>query len=184
MLKTDCFPEKEDNLKKQYLEIGKIVNVHGLGGMVKVMPWCDSAEFLSEFDTLYRGKEHIPMKIERATVQKNMVLMKFAGIDTPEAANALRNTILYMNREDVELDDDTYFIQDLQGMRVVDADNGKEYGKLHDVLQTGANDVYEVEAPEGKILLVPVIPDVVLNVDFDTDTITIRPLKGLFDDAD
>lgn len=171
-------------MKKQYLEIGKIVNVHGLGGMVKVMPWCDSAEFLSGFETLYRGREHIPMEIERAAVQKNMVLMKFAGVDTPEAANALRNTVLYMNREDVELDDDTYFIQDLQGMRVVDADNGKEYGKLHDVLQTGANDVYEVESPEGRMLLVPVIPDVVLNVDFDADTITIRPLKGLFDDAD
>lgn len=176
--------EKEYNLKKQYLEIGKIVNVHGLGGMVKVMPWCDSAEFLSEFETLYRGKDHTPMTVERAAVQKNMVLMKFSGVDTQEAANMLRNTVLYMDREDVELDDDTYFIQDLQGMRVVDADNGKEYGKLHDVLQTGANDVYEVEAPEGKILLVPVIPDVVLNVDFDTDTITIRPLKGLFDDAD
>lgn len=171
-------------MKKQYLEIGKIVNVHGLGGMVKVMPWCDSAEFLSEFDTLYRGKEHTPLHIERAVVQKNMVLMKIEGVDTPEAANALRNAVLYMNREDVELDDDTYFIQDLQGMRVVDADDGKEYGKLHDVLQTGANDVYEVESPDGKMLLVPVIPEVVLRVDFETDTITIRPLKGLFDDAD
>lgn len=171
-------------MKKQYLEIGKIVNVHGLGGMVKVMPWCDSAEFLSEFDTLYRGKEHTPLHIERAVVQKNMVLMKIEGVDTPEAANALRNAVLYMNREDVELDDDTYFIQDLQGMRVTDADDGKEYGKLHDVLQTGANDVYEVESPDGKMLLVPVIPEVVLNVDFETDTITIRPLKGLFDDAD
>ncbi|MBR4201705.1 MAG: 16S rRNA processing protein RimM [Oscillospiraceae bacterium] len=171
-------------MKKQFLEIGKIVNTHGLGGVVKVMPWCDSAEFLCEFETLYRGREHLPMEIERASVQKNMALIKFAGVDTPEAANALRNTILYMNRADVELDDDTYFIQDLQGMRVVDADDGREYGKLHDVLQTGANDVYEVEAPNGRMLLVPVIPDVVLDVNFESDTITIRPLKGLFDDAD
>lgn len=171
-------------MKKQFLEIGKIVNTHGLGGVVKVMPWCDSAEFLCEFETLYRGKAHTPLQIERAAVQKNMALIKFAGVDTPEAADALRNTILYMNREDVELDDDTYFIQDLLGMRVVDADNGREYGKLHDVLQTGANDVYEVESPEGKMLLVPVIPEVVLKIDAETDTITIRPLKGLFDDAD
>ncbi|HAG13175.1 MAG TPA: 16S rRNA processing protein RimM [Ruminococcus sp.] len=171
-------------MKKQYLEIGKIVNVHGLGGVVKVMPWCDSAAFLCEFETLYRGKEHLPMEIERASVQKNMALVKFAGVDTAEAANALRNTVLYMNREDVELDDGTYFIQDLQGMTVQDADSGKVYGKLKDVLQTGANDVYEVEAPGGKMLLVPVIPDVVLDIDFETDTITIRPLEGLFDDAD
>ena len=171
-------------MKKQFLEIGKIVNVHGLGGVVKVMPWCDSAEFLCEFETLYRGKDHTPMEIERTSVQKNMALIKFAGIDTPEAANALRNTVLYMNRADVELDDDTYFIQDLQGMQVVDADDGRTYGTLHDVLQTGANDVYEVQSPAGKMLLVPVIPEVVLKVDFETDTITIRPLKGLFDDAD
>ena len=121
-------------MKKKFLEIGKIVNVHGLGGVVKVQPWCDSADFLCEFDLLYRGKEHIKTEIERASVQKNMVLMKIKGVDTPEAANALRNTVLYMNREDVELDDDTYFIQDLIGMKITDADSGAEYGTLKDVL--------------------------------------------------
>ncbi|MCQ2417365.1 MAG: ribosome maturation factor RimM [Oscillospiraceae bacterium] len=171
-------------MKKQYLEIGKIVNVHGLNGVVKIMPWCDSAEFLCEFEMLYRGKEHVPMNIEKASVQKNMALVKFEGIDTPEAANALRNTVLYMDREDVELDDDTYFIQDLIGMDVKDADNGKIYGKLNDVLQTGANDVYEIKTESGKMLLAPVIPEVVLQIDFDADTILIRPLEGLFDDAD
>lgn len=170
-------------MKKQYLEIGKIVNIHGLNGTVKVMPWCDSADFLCEFDTLYLGKEHQPVEIERASVQKNMVLMKLTGVDTPEAANALRNRILYMNRDDVELDDDTYFIQDLLGMTVQDEDTGEIYGELRDVLQTGANDVYEIAAPSGKTLLVPVIPNVVLRHDFDTDTIYIRPLEGLFDDG-
>ena len=168
-------------MKQQFLEIGKIVNIHGLGGNVRVMPWCDSAEFLCEFETLYRGKAHIPMTVERASVQKNMALIKFAGIDTPEAANELRGTILYMNRDDVELDDDTHFIADLQGMTVIDADSGKTYGILHDVLQTGANDVYEVEAPDGRMLLVPVIPQVVLNIDYEAETIMIRPLEGLFD---
>ncbi|MBR3267467.1 MAG: 16S rRNA processing protein RimM [Oscillospiraceae bacterium] len=168
-------------MKKQYLEIGKIVNIHGLNGTVKVMPWCDSAEFLCGFETLYRGKEHIPMTVMRASVQKNMALIQFAGIDTPEAANALRNSILYMNRDDVELDSDTFFIQDLIGMRVIDADSRAEYGRLKDVLQTGANDVYEVETAEGKQLLVPVIPQVVLHIDFENECIEIRPLEGLFD---
>ena len=171
-------------MKKQFLEIGKIVNIHGLGGVVKIMPWCDSAEFLCDFETLYRGKQHIPMEIERASVQKNMALVKFKGVDTPEAANALRNAVLYMDRDDVELEEGTFFIQDLIGMTVKDADTGKVYGRLRDVLQTGANDVYEIETPEGKTLLAPVIPDVVIAQDFETDTITIRPLKGLFDDAD
>lgn len=167
-------------MKQQFLEIGKIVNVHGLNGTVKVMPWCDSAEFLCGFETLYRGNTHIPMQIERASVQKNMALVKFEGVNTPEAANALRNTVLYMNRADVELDDDTHFVQDLIGMEIVDADNGTVYGRLRDVLQTGANDVYEVAAPDGKTLLVPVIPQVVLKIDDDNDRIEIRPLEGLF----
>ncbi len=171
-------------MKKQYLEIGKIVSIHGLNGTVKVQPWCDDPAFLCEFDTLYRGKLHTPVNITKAAVQKNMVLLKLEGVDTPEQAEALRGTVLFMNREDVELDDDTYFIQDLIGAAVVDADDGHEYGKLTDVLQTGANDVYTVKTAEGKELLVPVIPDVVLNVDLDADRITIRPLKGLFDDAD
>ncbi len=168
-------------MKKQYLEIGKIVNRHGLNGTVKVMPWCDSPALLCEFDTLYRGKQHIAMTVEHAAVQKNMVLLKFAGVDTPEAADALRNTVLYMDRSDVELDEDTHFIQDLLGMSVRDADTGEEYGKLTDVLQTGANDVYEVTAPDGRKLLVPVIPQVVLSIDDSADIITIRPLEGLFD---
>ena len=171
-------------MKKQFLEIGKIVNIHGLGGVVKVMPWCDSAEFLCEFETLYRGRDRIPMQIERASVQKNMALVKFRGVDNPDQANALRNAVLYMDRDDVELEEGTFFIQDLIGMTVKDADTGKVYGRLRDVLQTGANDVYEIETPEGKTLLAPVIPDVVIAQDFETDTITIRPLKGLFDDAD
>ena len=168
-------------MKKQFLEIGKIVNKHGLNGTVKVMPWCDSPDFLCEFDTLYRGRLHVPVEIEHAAVQKNMVLMKLKGVDTPEAADALRNTVLYMDRNDVELDDDTYFIQDLIGMAVVDADTGTQYGTLTDVLQTGANDVYEVTAEDGRKLLVPVIPDVVIAVDFEADAVRIRPLEGLFD---
>ncbi len=171
-------------MKKQYLEIGKIVSIHGLNGVCKVQPWCDDPAFLCEFDTLYRGKLHAPMHLTDARVQKNMVLAKFEGVDTPEQAEALRGTVLYMNRDDVELDEDSYFIQDLIGLAVVDADDGHEYGKLADVLQTGANDVYTVKTESGKELLVPVIPDVVLNVDPEAEKITIRPLKGLFDDAD
>jgi len=168
-------------MKKQFLEIGKIVNIHGLSGTVKVMPWCDSADFLCEFETLYRNKEHIPMNIERASVQKNMALIKFEGIDTPEAANALRNTVLFMNRDDVELDEDTHFVQDLIGMKVIDADNGAEYGTVQDVMQTGANDVYDVLTPAGKSLLVPVIPHVVLEIDDEQDRILIRPLEGMLE---
>lgn len=171
-------------MRKRYLEIGKIVTVHGLNGTVKVQPWCDDAEFLCEFEVLYRGKQPIPMEIEQARVQKNMAFIKFKGIDTVEQAQALRNTILYMDREEVMLEEGTYFIQDLIGLQVLDIDHGTDYGKIADVLQTGANDVYLLRDDTGKERLVPVIPDVVIEVAPEQGFVKIRPLKGLFDDAD
>ena len=167
-------------MKKQYLEAGKIVTTHGIKGEVKIMPYCDSAERLAEFDRLFIGKNHDEIIVERARVQKNMVIAKLEGINTPEEAEKLRNKILFMHRDDLELDDDTYFIQDLIGMEVKDADSDVLYGKIADVMQTGANDVYVVRGEEREYL-VPAIADVVISTDLDSNIMTIRPLDGLFD---
>ena len=167
---------------KQYLEIGKIVNVHGLRGDMKVVPWCDDPEFLCEFDTLYLGKAQKPVTVTAARLQKGNVLLHLEGVDTVEEAEKLRGHILYMDRDEVELEEGVYFIQDLIGLEVLDADTGASYGKLTDVLQTGANDVYEVRDESGKTVLIPAIPDVVLETDLDAGTMQIRPLEGLFDE--
>ena len=167
-------------MKKQYLEAGKIVTTHGIKGEVKIMPYCDSAELLAEFDRLFIGKNHDEIIVERARVQKNMVIAKLEGINTPEEAEKLRNKMLFMHRNDLELDDDTYFIQDLIGMEVKDADSDVLYGKIADVMQTGANDVYVVRGEEREYL-VPAIADVVISTDLDSNIMTIRPLDGLFD---
>ena len=170
---------------KRYLEIGKITNVHGLHGEVKVYPWCDDPAFLCEFDTLYTDAKGLhPVKLLRARVQQSVVIVQLEGVDTREAAEAMRGTVLYMDRDEVELEDGIYFIQDLIGLTVLDADSGKEWGKITDVMQTGANDVYVMRTPEGRELLFPAIPEVVLETDPEGGTMTIRPLKGLFDDAD
>lgn len=168
-------------MKKEYLEAGKIVNVHGIRGEVKLMPYCDSAELLCEFDRLFLGKALKEINIERARVQKNMVIAKLEGVDTPEDAEKLRGTILYMHRDDLELDDDVYFIQDLIGMTVKDADTDEVYGIIDDVFQTGANDVYSVKG-EKRTYLVPAIADVVTETDTDNGIMKIRPLEGLFDE--
>ena len=164
---------------KQFLEIGKIVSVFGIKGEVKVQPWCDSGEFLCEFDTLYRKSGDV-VEIEHSRVSKNVVVMKIKGVDTVEDAQKMRNHILYMDRNDVELEEGSYFVQDLIGLSVVDADNGTVYGKLTDVSETGANDVYHVETTEGKLLLVPAIPEVIVETDIEGETMKIRPLDGLF----
>lgn len=172
----------ERQMKKEYLEIGKIVNIHGLRGDVKVMPWCDEPELLCEFDRLFIDKDKKEIFTEDAKVFKNTVIMHFEGCDNPEAAEKLRNKILYMHRDDLELDEGVYFIQDLIGLRVVDADNGKVYGTIKDVSQTGANDVYEVFDSElNKTYWIPAIPDVVIETDIDGEIMKIRPLEGLLD---
>ena len=167
-------------MKKEFLEAGKIVTTHGIRGEVKIMPYTDTPELLAEFGRLFIGKAKDEVTIERSRVFKSMVIAKIEGVDTPEAAEKLRNKVLYMHRDDLELDDDTYFIQDLIGMEVRDADSGELYGTISDVMQTGANDVYVVQSGD-KELLVPAIADVVVSTDVDGNVMTIRPLDGLFD---
>lgn len=169
-------------MKKEYLEIGKIVNVHGLRGDVKVMPWCDDPEFLCEFEVLYLGKEHKEVVVEDARPFKNTVILRLEGCNTVEDAEKLRGQVLYMHRDDVELEEGVYFIQDLIGLQVIDADSGRVYGTLRDVTQTGANDVYEVRDEEQKrSYWIPAIPDVVIETDVDGGVMKIRPLEGLLD---
>ena len=166
-------------MKKEYLEAGKIVTTHGIRGEVKIMPYTDTPELLAEFDRLFIGKNKDEVVIERSRVFKNMVIAKIEGIDTPEEAEKLRNKMLYMHRDDLELDEDTYFVADLIGLEVKDADTGAVYGKIVDVMQTGANDVYVIKGERE--YLVPAIADVVVSTDVDGGVMTIRPLDGLFD---
>ena len=168
-------------MEKKYLETGKIVNIHGLKGEVKVMPWSDSPDFVCGFDTLYCGKDKIPFDVESARVHKNSVLIKFRGVDDAAQAEAMRNTIVYIDRDDAVLEEGVYFVQDLVGLTVQDADNGRIYGKIDDVFQTGANDVYSVK-DKGNTYLIPAIPDVIIETDIQNGIMKIRPLEGLLDE--
>lgn len=172
-------------MKKKFLEIGKIVSTHGIKGEVRVQPWCDDSELLTEFEVLYfnQGKEEVI--IEDARVHKNVVVMKIQNVNDMNTAQLLRNKILYIDREDLLLDESTYFIQDLINMKVIDFDDeNKVYGKIIDVTQTGANDVYHIEDSNGKVVLIPAIADVVKVTDIDNDIMKITPLKGLFDETE
>ena len=172
-------------MRKKFLDVGKIVSTHGLKGDVKVDPWCDDGEFLCEFEELYldsAGEEKI--KVLSAKVHKNIVLMRLEGIDSIEKAELLRGKVLFMDRNDVELPEGEHFIQDILGLGVFDVDTNRCYGKVTDVLKTGANDVYQVTSDDGKDYLIPVIDEVIREVDVDNNFMKIRPLKGIFDDED
>ena len=112
-------------MKKRFLECGKIVATHGLRGEVKVLPWCDGPEALVPIKTFYLDGGNTPKRAERCRIQKNMVLLKLEGVDTPEAAQALRGRVLWLDREEDTLEEGQYYIQDLIGLTVEDADTGE-----------------------------------------------------------
>lgn len=169
-------------MKKQFLETGKIVTTHGIKGEVKVMPWCDDPQIFLELKKLYLEKGKKEILIDGARLQKNMVLLKIRGIDDMTAAQSMRGKVIYLNRDDIKLEEGEYFIQDLIGLEVSDVDSGKVYGELVDVSETGANDVYHIKFADGSVKLIPAIKDVVIETDIDGNTMKIRPLVGLFDD--
>ena len=171
-------------MRKQFLDTGKIVGTHGIRGEVRIDPWCDSPEFLCAFKKLYldeNGETFIEVK---SRPHKHIVLAKIKGVDTIEQAERFRGKIVYINRSDIRLDEGVNFVQDLLGLEVTDAESGKVYGKITDVLRTGANDVYEITDDSGKKYLAPVIDEVIRETNVDGGYIKITPMKGLFDDED
>lgn len=164
---------------KDYLEVGQIVNTHGLRGDVKVMPWCDYPEVFHELAyVLIDGEE---FDIEKSRIHKNMVILKLKGIDDINDAEKYRNKTLTVPREELgELPEGTYYICDLLGCSVETVD-GRNLGKVCDIIKTGSNDVYVVESDNKKQVLIPVIDDVVKSVDLENRSILVQPLKGLID---
>ena len=153
------------------LVVGQIINTHGLRGEMKVMPL---TEDMRRFDYLenviLKGKK---VKVEGVKYFKDKVILKLEGINSIEEAEKLKRTYLEIEREDaIELEEDEYFIVDLVGCTVVDTE-GFEYGKIKDVIQTPSNDVYWVQGK--KEVLVPVLKDIVLDINMDEKLITIRP---------
>lgn len=171
-------------MKKQFLDTGKIVGTHGIKGEVRIEPWCDSPAFLCFFKKLYldeNGETFIEVK---SRPHKNIALCKIKDVDSIEAAEKYRGRVVYINRNDINLEDGVNFVQDLIGLEIIDINSGRVYGNLTNVLRTGANDVYEITDQSGKKYLAPVIDEVVKEINVDAGYVKINPMKGIFDDED
>ncbi len=167
---------------KKFLETGKIVGTHGVKGMLRIQPWCDSADFLKQFKYIYTDNNgENKLTVTSANAHGNVVLMAVKGIDSIEKAETLRNKIIYIDRKDAKLPEGRYFIDDLVGCTVYDVDTDLSLGTLTDVSATGANDVWHISS-NGKEYLVPAIDEVIVSVDVESGVLKIRPLKGIFDD--
>ena len=163
---------------QQYLEVGKVTNVHGLNGEVKVQPWADSPEFLCQFKTLYVDQSHFPIQVERARVHKNMVIIKFEGPTDVPSALSLRNAILYIDRSDVDLPEGAFFLADIYGLEVRDAATGEVLGKIADVLTLPANNVYVVKGG-ARELMIPAVPQFIAETNVEGGYLRVNLMEGL-----
>jgi 16S rRNA processing protein RimM len=165
------------------LQVGVITATHGVRGEVKVYPTTDDPVRFKDLKSviLDTGKEKIDLEVERVRFFKNMVILKFKGIDSLDDVQKYRQKSLLVTRENaVALEENEYFIADLIGLSAV-SDEGEELGCLTDVIQTGANDVYVISKKGSKDLLIPAIKDCVKSVDIENGSITLHLLPGLRD---
>ena len=163
------------------LEIGQIVNTFGIKGMVKVKPFTDDIRRFDELKTVYveKNNNQTEYEIEEVKYHKDMVLIKFKGIDKVEQAETLRNSYLTVSRDSVEkLEEGRYYIVDLLGLEVY-TDEQILLGTLEDIFNTGSNDIYVVKGKQGKQILLPAIQDVIKQIDIENKKIIVHLLPGL-----
>ena len=164
-------------MKSPYLPTGQIVNTHCLKGYVKIQPWADDPADLLDFDRFFiDGREY---EVEQASLQKSMVLLKLAGVDTIDEAAKLRNKELLIAREDVELEEGVVFIADLIGLTVL-AD-GVEIGKITEVLTPPGNDVYVVKGERE--YLIPAVKEFVEELNPEAGFVRVHLIEGMESDA-
>lgn len=168
-------------MKQQYFEIGQIVNTFGIKGVVKVNPFTDDISQFEEMETILVDKKGslLEMQIEEVKYSKNQVLLKLKGIETVEEAEKYRNCYLKLPREKArKLPKNTYFIADLIGLEVY-TEEGKLLGKVDDIYNTGASDIYVIKDELGKQILLPAIKDVIKQIDLEQEKIVVHLLDGL-----
>ena len=166
---------------QKYFEVGQIVNTFGVMGLVKVKAFTDDLERFEELKKVYVCKKDKleEVEIEEVKYHKGMVLLKLKGINNMNEAESLKGLYLKIDRKDAKkLPEGTYFIADLIGLEVY-SDEGEFLGKLDDIFNAGANDVYVVKNELGKQLLLPGIPDVIKDIDLENEKILVHLLKGL-----
>ena len=166
-------------MKNQFLEAGQIVNTHGIRGEVKIVPWCDSPEFLLQFGTLYVDDK--PLNVLEARVHKGNVLARLEGVEDVNAAMVLKGRTVFIDRTGVELPEGRHFIADLIGLNVVDADSGEALGVVADVLTPPAHEVYVVKGEHE--YLIPAVDEFVIETNVEGGYIRVRLIEGMRSDV-
>ena len=166
---------------QEYFEIGQIVNTFGVKGFVKVKPFTDDIEQFERLKTILveKNKTTTEMKIEEVKYHKNMILLKLEGIEDMTMAEKYKGSYIKIHRKNArELEEGEYFIADIIGSDVY-TDTGDYLGKVDDIYNSGAQDIYVVKDELGKQVLLPSIKEVILDIDVKNQKVTVHILKGL-----
>lgn len=167
-----------------FLVIGKVRRPHGVTGDVLVEVYTDFPERLQVKTKVFAGQDRIPLTIRRQRFHNDGVLLAFDGFTTPEQVGRFRNQMLYIQTENAaKLSEGTYYYHELIGLSVVD-EAGTSLGKIMEIIQTGANDVYVVKNDDGHEILLPAIAEVILNVDLELKSVKVHLLAGLVEEED
>lgn len=168
---------------QQYLEAGRIVTTHGVRGEVKLELWCDGVDFLRKAGRVYATQQGgRSWKIAAIRPQGQMALLKLEGVEDMDAARALRGQVLYFDRADATLPAGRWYVADLIGCEVRDADTGKVYGVVTSVDHPGAQDIYTVRAANGKEYMFPGVDAFLKERNPPEGYILVTPIPGLLDD--
>lgn len=168
---------------EEFFQIGIVTAPHGVKGELKVYPTTDDPKRFKRLREviLETGKERLSLEIEEVKFLKQLVVLKFKGLDSRDDVERYRRASLLVARENaVKLGRNEYFRADLMGLTVRNED-GTEIGCLKDVMETGANDVYVIELTDGRELLLPAIRQCVLEVDMEAGFLRIHILEGLLE---
>ena len=161
-------------MRLEFVEAGEIVTTHGVKGEMKVLPWVDGPEILCEFDRCRIGG--VEYTIESCRIQKTCNLLKVQGIDTMEAAQAMRGKTVELYREDI--DDEVIFAAELVGVEVF-AD-GEKIGRITEVLDYPSNSVYVVKGQYE--YMIPAVNQFILETDLEANTMQVKLLEGMRSD--
>lgn len=168
-------------MKKDYLELGQIVNTKGLKGEVKLNSFAEDDSVFETLDKVYlkTKTEMVEKQIERVGYGKNQVILKFKDCNSIDEAETLREMYLLVKRSDLgELPEGVYYIADLLGLDVY-TDEGELLGKVDDIYSTGANDIYVVKDDLGKQKLLPGIKEVIQETNLEEGKIIVHLIEGL-----
>lgn len=164
--------------RSEFIELGKITNVHGLMGEVRVDPWADSPDFLKQFQTLYIGKEQFPLTVLGSRAHKKMAIVRFEGLTDVNSALTIRNQIIYFKRSDAKLPQGHFFLTDLIGLKAINAETKEPLGTLMEVLPLPAHNIYKIQG-EDREYLIPAVPAFVKETNIPEKFISIQLIEGL-----